>query len=92
MEATPPIDRLKTKVLECSTATEQALHVTIWEADDNELEVLQSWWNKSERVIKGGEGMAVTQLGDAQRGREAERGRWQRAHKPIIKSELLELI
>ena len=36
--------------------------------------------------------MAVPELGDAQRGREAERGRWQRAHMPIIKSELLEVI
>jgi hypothetical protein len=43
VEATQPIDRLKTKVLECSTAMEQALHVTIWEADGDELEVLQSW-------------------------------------------------
>ena len=43
MEGTQPIDRLKAKVLECSTATEQALHVTILEADDDELEVLQSW-------------------------------------------------
>ena len=43
MEATQPIDRLKTKVLECSTATEQALHITVWEADGEELEVLQSW-------------------------------------------------
>ena len=34
---------LKTKVLECSTATEQALHVTVWEADGDELELLQSW-------------------------------------------------
>ena len=36
--------------------------------------------------------MAVPELGDAQRGREAECGRWQRPHMPIIKSELLELI
>ena len=43
MEATQPIDRLKMKVLECSIAMEQALHVTIWEVDGDELEVLQSW-------------------------------------------------
>ena len=43
MEGTQPIDLLNTKVLECSIATEQALHVTIWEADGDELEVLQSW-------------------------------------------------
>ena len=40
MEATQPIDRLKTKVLECSTSTEQALHVTLLEAGGDELEVL----------------------------------------------------
>ena len=33
--------------------------------------------------------MAVHELGEAQRGREAERKRWQRAHMPIIKTELL---
>ena len=36
--------------------------------------------------------MAVPELGDTQCGREAECGRWQRPHIPIIKSELLELI
>ena len=36
--------------------------------------------------------MAVHELGEAQRGRKAERGRWQQAHMPIIKTELLELI
>ena len=41
--------------------------------------------------MKGWE-MAVPELGDAQLGREAECGRWQRPHMPIIKSELLELI
>ena len=45
---------------------------------------------KSGRVIKGG--MAVPELGDAQRGREAGCGHWQRPHMPIIKSEVLELI
>ena len=34
---------LETKELECSTAAEQALHVILWDADDDELEVLQSW-------------------------------------------------
>ena len=37
-------------------------------------------------------GMAVPELGDTQRGRKAERRRWQRAHMAIIKTELLELI
>ena len=53
MEGTQPIDRLKTKVFESSIATEQALHVTISEVDGDELEVLQSWYEKSGRVIKG---------------------------------------
>ena len=91
MEATRPIHRLKMKELECSTATEQTLHVIHWDADGDELEVLQSWLKKSGRVIKGG-GMAVHELGKARRGREAERGRWQRAHMPIINTHLLEMI
>ena len=37
-------------------------------------------------------GVAVHELGEARRGREAERGRWQRAHMPINKTELLKLI
>ena len=40
MEATQPIDCLKTKELECSIATEQALHVTVGEAEGDELKVL----------------------------------------------------
>ena len=36
--------------------------------------------------------MAVHELGEVHHGREAERGRWRRAHMPIIKTELLELI
>ena len=36
--------------------------------------------------------MVVHELGEVQHGREAEPGRWQQAHMPIIKTELLELI
>ena len=36
--------------------------------------------------------MAVRELGGAQRAHEEEHGRWQQAHIPIIKTELLELI
>ena len=36
--------------------------------------------------------MAVHELGKAQHGREAEHERWQQAHLPIIKTELLKLI
>jgi hypothetical protein len=31
------------KVLECCTAIEQALHITVSEANGDKLEVLQSW-------------------------------------------------
>ena len=91
MEATQPIDRPKTKILECSTAAEQALHVILGDADGDELEVLQSREKKSGRIINQGQ-MAVHEPGDPQCGREAERGRWQQAHMSIIKTELLELI
>ena len=37
-------------------------------------------------------GMAVHELGEAQRGHEAKCGRWQQAHMPIIITEFLELI
>ena len=39
---------------------------------------------EKERARHYGGGMAVHELGEAQRGREAERGRWQQAHMPII--------
>ena len=91
MEGTQPIDHLKTKVLECSTAAEQALHVILGDADGDELEVLQSREKKSGRVINRGQ-MAVHEPGEAQHGREAERGCWQRVLMPIIKTELLEVI
>ena len=42
VEATQPIDRLNMKVLKCSTATEQALHVVVGDADGDELKVRQS--------------------------------------------------
>ena len=41
MNGTRPIHRVKTKELEWSTTMEQALHVILWDADDDELEVLQ---------------------------------------------------
>ena len=67
MEATQPIDRLKTKVLEHSTAAEQVLHVLLGDADSYELEVLQSKEKKSGRVINRWE-MAVHEPGEAQCG------------------------
>ena len=43
MQGTRPIHRLKMKELEDSTAAELALHVILWDADGDELKVLQSW-------------------------------------------------
>ena len=43
VQGTRPIHRLKAKELECGTVVEQALHVILWDADDDELEVLQLW-------------------------------------------------
>jgi hypothetical protein len=91
VDATQPIDRPKTKVLECGTATEQALHVILGDVDGDELEVLKSREQKSRLGINREE-MAVHEPGEAQRGREAEHGQRQRAHMSIIKTELLELI
>ena len=91
MEATQPIDCLKTKVLECSTTVEQALHLILGDADGDELEVLQSRDKKSGRIINRGQ-MAVHEPGEPQRGRKAERGWWQQVHMSIIKTELLEVI
>ena len=71
MEATQPIDRLKTKVLECSTTAEQALHVILGVADGDELEVLQSREKKSGCVINRGQ-MAFHEPGEPQRGRKVE--------------------
>jgi hypothetical protein len=82
---------LKTKVLECGTATEQALHVILGDADVDELEVLKLREQKSGLGINQGE-MIVHEPGMAQRGREAENGQRQRAHMSVIKTELLELI
>ena len=51
MEATQSIGHMKTKVLECSPPVEQALHVILGDADDDELEVLQSSKKLSGRII-----------------------------------------
>ena len=56
MEGTRPIHCLKTKELEYITAAEQALPFILWDADGDELEVLQSWYKKSGRIIKVGGG------------------------------------
>ena len=54
MEATQPIDSLKTKVLERSTTAEHALHVLLRDADGDKLEVLQPREKRSGHVINLG--------------------------------------
>jgi hypothetical protein len=91
VDATHPIDRLKTRVLECGTVAEQELHVILGDAYGDDLEVLKLREQKSGLGINRGE-MAVHEPGKAQRGREVEHGQRQRAHMSIIETELLELI
>jgi hypothetical protein len=91
VEATEPIHRMKTMVLEPCTADEQALQIFLRDADDNELEVLKFREMKSARDIDPREN-ALPECSAAQRGREAEHGRWQRARTSSMKAELLELI
>ena len=78
VEATEPIHRMKTKVLERCTADEQALQILLRDADGNELEVLKFREMKSARDIDPGEN-APPKCSAVQRGREAEHGRRQRA-------------
>ena len=85
------MDLLKTKVLERSTAAEQVLHSLLRDDNVEEVELLEL------REKKGGRGInlrmiAGAEAGAAQRWREAERGRRQRATSSSFKAELLELI
>ena len=91
MEANEPVDLLKTKVFERSTATEQVLHSLLRDDNVEEVELLELMEKKGGCGINLGK-IAGAEAGTAHRWREVERGRWQRAHMPIIKSELLELI
>ena len=85
------MDLLKTKVLERSTAAEQVLHSLLRDDNVEEVELLELREKKGGRGINLGK-IAGAEAGTVQHWREAERGRSQRAHMPIIKSELLELI
>ena len=76
VEATKPIHRMKTKVLERCTADEQALQILLPDADGNELEVLKFRKMKSARDIDPGEN-APPKCSAVQRGHEAERGQRQ---------------
>ena len=91
MEANEPVDLLKTKVLERSTAAEQVLHSLLQDDNIEEVELLEL------REKKGGHGInlgkiAGAEAGAAQHWREAKSGWRQRATSSSFKSELLELI
>ena len=81
----------KAKVLERSTATEQLLHSLLRHDNVEEVELLELRERKGGRGINLGK-ITGAEAGATQHWREAECGRWQRLHMPIIKSKLLELI
>ena len=88
MEANEPVDLLKTKLLERSTAAEEVLHSLLRDDNVEEVELLEM------REKKGGHGINLGKIargeaGAAQRWREAERGRRQRATSSSFKAELL---
>ena len=85
------MDLLKTKVLEHSTVAEQVLHSLLRDANVEEVELLELREKKGGRDINLGK-IAGAEAGVAQRWREAERGRRQRATSFSFKAELLELI
>ena len=85
------MDLLKTKVLERSTAAEQVLHSLLREENVKEVEMLELREKKGGRDINLGK-IAGAEARVAQRWREAERGRRQRATSSSFKAELLELI
>ena len=85
------MDLLKTKVLERSTATEQVLHILLRDDNVEEVELLELRSKKGGHDINLGK-IAGVEAGAAQRWREAERRRWQRATLSSFKAELLELI
>ena len=85
------MDLLKTKVLERSRAAEQVLHSLLQDDNVEEVELLELREKKGERDINLGK-IAGAEAGAAQRWREAERGRRQRATSSSFKAELLEMI
>ena len=85
------MDLLKTKVLERSTAAEQVLHSLLRDDCVEEIELLELREKKGGRGINLGK-IAGAEAGAAQRWREAERRRRQRATSSSFKAELLELI
>ena len=74
-----------------STVAEQVLHSLLRDANVEEVELLELREQKGGRAINPGQ-IAGAEAGMAQRWREAERGRWQRATSSSFKAELLEVI
>ena len=91
VEANEPVDVLKTKVLEHSTAAEQVLHSLLRDDNVEEVELLELREKKSGRDINLGK-IVGAEAGTAQHWREAERGWRQSATSSSFKAELLELI
>ena len=85
------MDLLKTKVLERSTAAEQVLHSLLRDDNVEEVELLELREKKGGRDINLGK-IAGAEAGAAQRWREVEHGRRQRATSSTFKAKLLELI
>ena len=85
------MDLLKTKVLERSTAVEQVLHSLLRDANIKEVKLLELREKNGGRGINLGK-IAGAAAGAAQRWREVEHGRRQRATSSSFKAELLELI
>ena len=85
------MDLLKMKVLERSTAVEQVFHSLLQDDNVEEVELLDLREKKGGGDINLGK-IAGAEAGVAQRWREAERGRRQRATSSSFKAELLEPI
>ena len=85
------MDLLKTKVLECSTAAEQVLHSLLRDDNIEEAGLLELREKKGGRIINLRK-IAGAEAGAAQRWREAEHRRQQRATSSSFKAKLLELI
>ena len=74
MEANEPVDLLKTKVLECSTAAEQVLHSLLQDDNVKEVKLLELREKKVRRDINLGK-ITGAKVGAAQRWHEAKRRR-----------------
>ena len=91
VEAKEPVDLLKTKVLERSTAAEQVLHSLLRDDNIKEVELLELNEKKGGRGINLGK-IARVEASAVQHWCEAECGRRQRVTSSSFKAELLELI